>query len=185
MIEELVTLHLRMSDLERRVAEMVRHGTVSDVDTKKGLMRLSFGEGDSGEFKGPWVPYAQIAGALKVHTPPSVGQQMTMVSPTGDMRQAIALPMTWSDANPSPGQSADPVLTYGDVEVTITPSSVTIEVGGFTAKFTSAGLATKGGGVSNEGKDIGASHTHGGVMPGDGDTLTPNPGGPPADEEAA
>jgi len=179
MLEDILTeMSRRLSSLERRVAGMVRHGTVSDVDISKGLARLSFGDGDAGEFKGPWVPYAQTAGALKVHTPPSVGQQMTMISPTGDLRQAIAVPMTWSDQNPSPGQSADPVLTYGDVKLTVTKSSVTIEVGGFSAKFTSAGLVTTGGGVSNEGKDIGATHTHGGITPGGGDTLTPNPGGP-------
>jgi len=127
----LVELFERVAELERRVANQYRHGTVEEVDPAKQLVRVRMGEGDDGKpFIGPWVPYAQIAGALKVHTPPSVGQQMTMLNPTGDFRQAVALPLTWSDQNPSPSQNGDEhVLTFGSVKVTLKDKLVEIKVG--------------------------------------------------------
>ena len=70
-----------------------------------------------GRFLSPWVPYAQFSGALRVHTPPTVGQQFTAMSPTGDFQQAVAVPLTHSTANPSPSTAAEQnVLSFGDVE---------------------------------------------------------------------
>jgi len=107
-IRELVELASRVAELERRFSGIMRHGTVEEVDPGKQIVRMNFGKDVDGEpFLSPWVPYAQIAGALKVHTPPSKGQQFTMLSPTGDWQQAVALPMTWSDQNKQPPSTDD------------------------------------------------------------------------------
>jgi len=53
----LVDLLARVADLERRIAGMVRHGAVAEVDPAAGTVRLDFGAG----FLSPAVPYAQIA----------------------------------------------------------------------------------------------------------------------------
>jgi phage baseplate assembly protein gpV len=110
---------------------MMRHGTVEQVDAKKQRLRIRLGEGDEGApFLGPWVPYAQIAGDLKLHAPPSKGQQMTMLNPTGDFRQAVAIPLTWSDRNQSPSEKPDEhVLTFGSVRVTLKESELEFKVG--------------------------------------------------------
>lgn len=127
-MREIVELVARVAELERRVASMVRHGTVEAVDPSKQVVRVRMGGTDDEPFVGPWVPYGQIAGALKVHTPPSVGQQMTMLNPTGDFRQAVALPMTWSDQNASPSQKGDEhVLKFGSVTITLKGQEVTLE----------------------------------------------------------
>lgn len=117
----------RIDALERRFETSQQHGTVHEVDTAKSRVRLKLGEVNGEPVIGPWVPYAQVAGAVKAHVPPSVGQQMTAVSPSGDPRQAIALPMTFSNANPSPGSSADPVITYGDFTFTLEPDRLTVK----------------------------------------------------------
>lgn len=174
----LLDMHNRMGALERRMAGLVRHGKVAEVNAAEGWVRLDLGEGDSGKLLSAKVPYGQMAGGLKVHAPPSVGQTMTMIAPGGDSRQAIALPMTWSNQNASPGDGADPVLTYGDVKVTIEPGGVRIEIGGVALLISGAGLAIEGGGVGHNGQDIGATHRHPGIEPGGGTTSTPIASGP-------
>jgi phage baseplate assembly protein V len=130
-MRELAELVVRIAELERRFANMMRHGTVEQVDAKKQRLRIRLGEGDDGApFIGPWVPYAQLAGDLKLHTPPSKGQQMTMLNPTGDFRQAVAIPLTWSDRNQSPSEKPDEhVLTFGSVRVTLKESELEFKVG--------------------------------------------------------
>lgn len=137
-IRELVELASRVAEMERRFSGMMRHGTVAEVDTKNHRVRLDFGKDDAGgKFLSPWVPYAQIAGALKVHTPPTVGQQYTSLSPNGDWRQAVALPMTWSDQNASPSQNGDEnVLTYGAVTIRIVDDEVYVEAPKITLNAT-------------------------------------------------
>jgi phage baseplate assembly protein V len=137
-MRELVELASRVADLERRFSGLVRHGTVEEVDPEKQIVRLKFGEDKNGNpFMSPWVPYAQIAGALKVHTPPTKGQQMSTLSPSGDWMQAVALPMHWSDQNPSPSDKGDEnVLTYGNVRATIKDNLTKVVVGACTIEET-------------------------------------------------
>lgn len=86
----------------------VVHGPVTDVDPKKQLCRIQIGEDEDGKpVLSPWVAYGQIAGTRKVHSPPSKGQQMTMVAPNGDHQQGFLLPFTWSENNPSPSEKGD------------------------------------------------------------------------------
>jgi phage baseplate assembly protein V len=130
-MKEVALLAARVAELERRVASMIRHGTVEEVDAKKHRVRLRIGEDGQGQpFLGPWVPYAQIAGALKVHTPPSKGQQLTLFSPGGDFRQALALPLTWSDENKSPSEKGDEhILTFADVKIEVRDGQTKLTVG--------------------------------------------------------
>lgn len=114
------------------------HGTVCDVDAKKQLCRLVVGlDEDDQEVKSPWVPYGQIAGTRKIHSAPSNGQQMTLFAPNGDHMQAIALPFTWSDNNPSPSESADEDIDLrGKSKRTQKDGSVKQEVDGVTREYT-------------------------------------------------
>ncbi len=104
----------RVAQLEGRHERMFRKGKVTDVDAKKQLYRQVVGtDPDGQDVKSPWIPYGQIAGALKIHSPPTVGQQMMLVSPDGDFPQAFGLPYTWSDDNPSPSDKGDNhVITF-------------------------------------------------------------------------
>ncbi|HWW46548.1 MAG TPA: phage baseplate assembly protein V [Xanthobacteraceae bacterium] len=128
--DHFAAVYRRLIELEQRLDKMVRHGTVVDIDPKKHLVRLKVGGSDDEPLKSPWVPYAQIAGALKIHSMPSFGQTMTLICPTGDFRQAVAIPLTWSNENPSPSDKPDEhVLTFGDVRVTLKKDDLEIKVG--------------------------------------------------------
>lgn len=177
-IRELVELLNRVNELERRVSGLMRHGTVHEVDPAKQVMRLRLGDDVKGQpFLSPWIPYAQIAGALKVHTPPSVGQQYTAMSPTGDWQQAVGVPLTWSNDNPSPSDKGDEhVLTFGQVKVTIKEQLLQIEVGSTKWELIPAGFRQTGGGMEHDGHLIDETHRHTDVMPGAALTGPPDAG---------
>lgn len=161
---------------ERAARErMFRPGKVAEVDAAKQLYRQEIGvDKDGNPVKGPWVPYSQIAGGRKAHSPPSVGQQMMLISPDGDFSQAFGMPFTWSKENASP--STDPnadVDQRGEVKDTNDGKSRVISVGGVTLKISAAGVAVTGGKVTHDGHDIGVTHKHKGVEPGGGMTQEP------------
>lgn len=173
--EFLGELMRRIAELERRQDGTIKRGRVVEVDPKNARVRLRLNEEAAEEpFLSPWVPYAQIAGALKIHTPPSVDQQMTIFSETGDLQQGLAVPMTWSDKNAAPSEKGDEhVLTFGDVRVELVSGGLKITVGGVSVEITGAGVVFKGGRVEHDSKNIGSSHIHGGVMPGAATTDVP------------
>ena len=150
-IRELVELAARITDMERRMASVMRHGTVAEVDAERQRVRLNFGpaHGGNGEFLSPWMPYAQFSGALRVHTPPTIGQQLTAMSPTGDFQQAVAVPLTHHAGNPSPSSAGDEnVITYGNVRITLADDLVRVDVGGSILKMTSAEINLETNGSS-------------------------------------
>lgn len=171
----IIELAARVAELERRFAGMVRHGTVAEVDPSAGRVRVKLGQATGGgDLLSPWVPYSQLAGALKAHTPPAVGQQFSILSPSGDWRQAVALPLTWSEGNPSPSGAGDEnVVTYGDAKLTLKADSLTVQIGGVSLEISADGVAITGGKVTHNGKNIGSTHIHGGVATGPAKTAPP------------
>ena len=161
-VRELVELVSRVAELERRFAGVLRHGTVAEVDPERQRVRLDLGpaHGAEGRFLSPWVPYAQFSGALRVHTPPTVGQQLTAMSPSGDFQQAVALPLTHHSGNPSPSKAGDEnVVTYGNVRMTLADDLVRVDVGGTLFELTSAKVTLSTGGSSIEMTDAGVKIT--------------------------
>jgi phage baseplate assembly protein gpV len=124
--------------------------------------------------KSPWVPYAQIAGDLKFHQPPSVGQVMSLRSENGDIEQGVLDPYHFSDDNPSPSADANSnVLTFGSVKVTLGQSSIEVDIGGTVYTFAAAGFDQTGGYQKHNGTHVDDTHVHGGVIPGGADTEPP------------
>lgn len=113
-------------------------GRVTDRDPKKHRIRIEIGLDDEGEsVKSPWIPYSQIAGARKVHSVPSIGQQMRMVCPNGDPCQALAVPLTWWNDNPSPSEDGDEDIDLrGKTKRTQKDATVRQEVDGVTVLHT-------------------------------------------------
>lgn len=171
-LEDMAAAH---ADLRDRHERMHRPGKVTDVDANQHLYRQEIGIDENGQpIKSPWRPYSQHAGALKLHSPPSVGQQMLLISPDGDIEQGIGIPYGWSDANPSPSTDANSIVsTFGDVKESNDGEAYVRTIKGVAYSFSASGLDVKGGKVTHDGKDIGSDHTHSGVQPGGGNTGTP------------
>lgn len=117
----------RIQNLERRIENMVRIGKVSEVDPAKGLVKYQ-----DGEFLSDWQPWVQRAGTIKDWTPPSVGEQVLAIAPSGQPEQAWVQYGGFSDANPQPHNKGDEhvISTIGSMRIEATGSQVTITVGG-------------------------------------------------------
>jgi phage baseplate assembly protein gpV len=106
--EQVAEAHAEIARLKTDHDHTVIHGPATDIDAKKQLCRIQIGVDDDGNpVKSPWRPYGQIAGKRKIHSATSKGQQLTLISPCGDIAQGIALPFTWSNDNPSPSEDAE------------------------------------------------------------------------------
>lgn len=107
LVHIILALREEVRSLRRSVQGMQRFGTVHAVDGDARRVQLKLAGEDGAEFLSPKRPWADFAGAEKSWRPPSEGQQMLMLSPFGDMRQGVAVPLTFSNANPAPSSSLD------------------------------------------------------------------------------
>lgn len=167
-LEDLAAAH---GDLVDRHERMFRPGVVTDFDPDKHLYRQQIGVDENGQpIKSPWRPYSAHAGALKQFVPLSVGQQMLLISPDGDIEQGIGFPFGWSTANPSPSSDGSTLAgSFGGLAWSISGGVLTV-----TGKVAVVGDFKASGGVfEHNSKDVGSTHKHSGVQAGAGETGSP------------
>ncbi len=98
-----------------------------------------------------------------------------VIAPNGDLRQGLMLRGGYSKDHESPNEDmAANVFEDAGVRISIANGALVIEAGGTTLSFSGDGLSISGGRVDHNGRNIGSSHVHGGVMPGGADTSTPH-----------
>lgn len=99
---------LDLGETARRLANVVRAGTVEDVDLAAGRARVRYADGADGEpavtAPLPWLVPA--AGEDRDWRPPSKGEQVLLLSPFGEMSAGWILPGAYRDAFPAPDSSA-------------------------------------------------------------------------------
>ena len=174
------TVFERLAALEHRLSNMIKFGTVASADAETHRIVGNIGDTDA-PLLTPAIPHSQIAGGRKTHSMPTVGQQMVFFSKDGEFEQGFALPLTWSNANPSP--STDPeahvdvvggcTVTYKGGVCTIEADTLLFKAGGVTYRFDGVGFVQMGGLQTHDGRNVGKTHRHGGVQP--GGSLTGEP----------
>lgn len=142
-MRQLLELVARVSALEARMSRLIQPGPVAEVDRDAKRVRIRIGGTDDKPLLSPWVRYGQIAGALKVHTPPTIGQQMHLFAPSGDPQLGIAMPLGWSDAEPAPDDGDYPVVTFGPLRAELTDQGLTVTVDGLTLTLTGEGMSVE------------------------------------------
>tara|TARA_R110001583_G_scaffold25738_5_gene93000 strand:+ start:308 stop:949 length:642 start_codon:yes stop_codon:yes gene_type:complete len=95
-----------ISDLQRRIANMINLGTVHSVDG--ALCRVAIG-GDENNLTPPIKWQAGRAASESNWSQADVGEQVLLLCPSGNIGNAVALLGFYSTANPAP--STDPNLT--------------------------------------------------------------------------
>jgi phage baseplate assembly protein V len=148
------------------LGELIRFGTVAEVDGEAGELVLDCGDVRTGPI--PWLE--RRAGTTRTRSDPSVGEQALLLCPDGDVEGAIALVGVSSDASPLPGASGVELIEFEDgaalsydpaahiLEVKL-PAGATVKIeatGGVTLDASDGGLSIKGdvaieGNVSIEG----------------------------------
>ena len=95
-----------LAEVIRLLENIVRTGTVTQIDEKKWRVRVQSGELDS-----TWLRWnAQRAGAFKVWVPPSVGEQVWCLCMGGNTTAAIIGGSLYSNDNPAPGTSTKEMI---------------------------------------------------------------------------
>lgn len=104
-----------LTDLKRRVANMVVVGKISHVDHKNARYRVK-----SGNLISDWIPDTQArAGKTCSYEGRDVGEQVVVISSSGDLSQGVIVGSIHTDAN----QAAD----KGSIHRTIYPDGTTLE----------------------------------------------------------
>lgn len=102
-----------LGELDRRLGNLVRFGTVHAVDY--GTARVQV---DLGDLVTDWVPFTTPrAGLDRVWNPPDAGEQVVLLSP-GEPSQGVVLGGLWQAAFPANGNAAkDRRITFKDGSV--------------------------------------------------------------------
>ncbi|WP_165357350.1 phage baseplate assembly protein V [Sphingosinicella sp. CPCC 101087] len=189
----------KQDQFEGDLGDAMNWATVLEVDLEKGLVRA-----EAGDVETDWVRWGGgRAGATRTWSPPSVGEQVMLFAPGGDIASAFAIPGFHSDLHPPAGNSLRELVVFQDgAEIAYDPEAHLLEAklpdgatvsivatGGITLDATEGGLTIKGD-VSIEGEvhatgDIGSDgdvvagaislqqHRHGGVAAGGALTGVP------------
>lgn len=95
-----------IAELIRLLENVVRTGTVTEIDEGKWRVRVQ-----SGELETTWLRWnAQRAGAFKVWVPPSIGEQVWFLCLGGNTDVAFIGGSLYSDDNPAPGASRNEMV---------------------------------------------------------------------------
>lgn len=123
----------RLEEIERRIEYREWTGKITDVDYEKGLARVQLDtDAKSGKpFKSPWVPWKEIAmGNVKTHFPVSIGEEVKLVSQSGDLTDAIIDFSIPSNSNKRPhDKGGEAVIQIGNTRLLITGNEIRLKAG--------------------------------------------------------
>jgi phage baseplate assembly protein V len=92
---------MSLADLARRIENLIRIGTIAEVDVadpKAPRVRVKDGELLTG-----WLPFgAMRAGTARVWSVPTVGEQVMVFSPCGDLASAVVFGSLYCAIDPAP-----------------------------------------------------------------------------------
>ena len=153
----------KISDLYRRLNNIIRIGKVKDVNYDTATATVQIGKITTAFM--PWmVPSTDTWFPLKT------GEQVLVLSPNGDLSRGIILPALYQTANPAPGSDKNKILINKDIDQTgniTTTGTVTAD-----SDITTSGAITASGEVEGNGIKLSA-HTHNVQYVGAGKGATP------------
>lgn len=151
-----------LADLERRLANVVRYGTITEVDAANARAKVTFG----GETASAWLQFSTSrAGGARVWSPPVPGEQVVVFSPMGDTAQGVIMGSLPNNAFPPPSGDG------GTYQIDL-PGGVSISVAGGAINISAPGNITVNGDVIANGISL-ETHLHSGVVPGGSNTGQP------------
>lgn len=86
-------------DVDRRIENILQLGTIASVDYANARVRVKAG----GLLTAPLPWLTPRAGSARTWWPPSVGEQVLLLSPGGDPARGVVLPGLYTTANAAPG----------------------------------------------------------------------------------
>jgi phage baseplate assembly protein V len=92
-----------VTELDRRLSNLIRFGKISQVNYGVAKVRVEVGDFTTG-----WLPWlTQRAGGDRCWHAPEVGEQVVILSPSGELNQGVVLAGLFQTAYPANSNSAD------------------------------------------------------------------------------
>lgn len=176
-----------LSEQQRRLHNIATIGTVFDVNPDDQTMRLDVGDNQT-----DWLPIpALAAGQVRVWRCPSVGEQFLLVSPSGELANAIPVLSLYSNQHPSPSNDPNEIrvrfndsdflsVKTQDSQLILKINDVIFDVNSttLTGNLVVNGNVQVDGNIHSDGDTVAGSislqkHKHGGVMGGNSTTGAP------------
>lgn len=89
------------NETNRQIANLIRKGTIAELDHAAARCRVT-----SGELTTNWLPWCAIAAGTTIDwNPPTVGEQVILLAPGGDLADAVVLRGLYSETAEPPSQS--------------------------------------------------------------------------------
>lgn len=100
-----------ITELDRRISNLIQIGTIAEADYEKAKLKVIIGN-----IITDWLPWlTRRAGSDSDWWAPEVGEQVVILSPSGELKQAVILPSIYQSAYPAIDDSPDiSKFTYKD-----------------------------------------------------------------------
>ncbi|MFP3016326.1 MAG: phage baseplate assembly protein V [Wolbachia sp.] len=141
-----------ISELQRKLANIVRIGIVKEIDYEKAKVRVKIGE-----FLTDWLPWiTSKAGKDRDWSPPDIDEQVMVFSPLGELSLGVVLGGIYQEKYPAPENKKEinsikfqdgTKFTYDkekhhlEIEVV---DKITLKAGGSSIEMTKSGIKLKG-----------------------------------------
>lgn len=164
LTDGLVSMSADIAMLRSAFGNALKVGPIEEVDAAKGY-RIKLGETNGKPFLSPWLPHPESG---KSSVPLRKGDIVGVISPSGDMRQAVMFRAGYSGPRPSPNDDMN-ANVFEDAGVRISVVDGVVKIVGNLLVEGNADFNV--GHLKAHGKDVG--HDHGHV------SAPPGPPGPP------
>lgn len=186
-------LERELEEVARRQRNMFRPAEVKSVDPQNYRVRL-----DAAGLQSKPVPWVEQAGDNMSWFPPSPGQKGFLISPSGEPGIGFFLPTTYVKEGTTPpydegemfgwkrGETEiqihdkEALIKVAGASITVTDQDITLEIGGTRIRLHEEGIdlngqaiKNTGGSLTHNGKNVGDTHVHGGIVPGGSNTDVP------------
>ncbi len=95
-----------LNDLGRRIANIIRLGTIFSIDHEKALARVKIGNLET-----DWLPWITAnSGNNKNWNPPEIDEQVMVLSPGGELDQGIILPSIYRNNAPANSENIQTII---------------------------------------------------------------------------
>lgn len=167
IVRELLSLRKSIDDLERRLSASHMTGKVVAVDGDRVRLELQPEDSRTGKpFLSPWVQVQEAAGSTSTHFPVAIGDPIRLFSPNGELgSQSIAIRDGYTEDAKNPAKNGELVIAYGGCALRFENGVAVIEADDIIHKSKN---------LKHNEKNIGDTHTHGGVERGGSNTREPN-----------
>ncbi len=111
MSDPMLALLQRIERLERQMHNIALLGTVADANYATGRLKVAIGDLVTG-----WLPWlTHRAGGDTTWDAPEIGEQVAVISPSGEIGNGFVLPAIYQSAHPANGDTSDlDIRTYKD-----------------------------------------------------------------------